>query len=169
MSMRYFCSDLHLGHDLAARLRGFDSVEEHDNFIINTLTATLNKRDILVVMGDVAMDRFALFRLLEVPCMNLELVYGNHDDEALEDYLLVFSKIHGFYKYKNMWISHCPMHPQELFGRVNIHGHLHKGASTPPIRFPYINMNWDYWARPVSLNEIKDMVSKQEDEQDRCV
>lgn len=37
---------------------------------------------------------------------------------------------------KNFWISHCPVHYQELRGRVgNIHGHLHFAELDDPRYF----------------------------------
>ncbi len=32
----------------------------------------------------------------------------------------------GMIKYNNKaWLTHCPMHPIELRGLINIHGHIH--------------------------------------------
>lgn len=45
------------------------------------------------------------------------------------------------FSYKNTWISHCPIHPQELRNRDgNIHGHLHNSI-VPDLR--YFNVNLD--------------------------
>lgn len=147
MSQVWFTSDLHLGHKLAARLRGFDSVKEHDVNIITTLMDQVNKRDILFVLGDVAMDKESLKLLSAVDCRK-KMLFGNHDEYGHEDYLKYFESLHGFYKYKGVWLSHCPIHPQEMYRcKANIHGHIHKNAGTPELEFPYINMNWDFWGR----------------------
>jgi len=105
-----FASDLHLGHKLAARLRGFDSVEDHDDSVIESLNKYCGKRTMLWILGDAAFNKSALFRLNEVPGIK-KLVRGNHDQEKLSDYCKVFDDIHGFLKYKNLWLSHCPIHP----------------------------------------------------------
>jgi len=155
----YLTSDLHLGHKLAARLRGFDSIQEHDDSIIQALQKVCGKKTILWILGDAAMNTPALYRLLEVPGRK-KLVRGNHDTAKFSDYIHIFEDIQGIIQYKSMWLSHAPIHPQEIYRcKANIHGHIHKDAKTPELDFPYINVNWDFWKRPVSLNEIKDLVT----------
>ena len=155
-----FASDLHLGHKLAAKLRGFDSVEAHDDSIINTLNKFCAKRTLLWILGDAAFNKEALFRLKEIKGVK-KLVRGNHDQEKLSDYCEVFDNVHGFLKYKNLWLSHCPIHPQEMYRvNANVHGHIHKDAVTTSIGFPYINVNWDFWKRPLTFDEIRAIVLK---------
>jgi calcineurin-like phosphoesterase family protein len=153
-----FCSDLHLGHDLAAELRGFKSVAEHDHTIIAMLQMQCNKRTVLWVLGDVAMRMESMQLLADVPGRK-KLVRGNHDKLQMGAYLKYFEEIHGIIRYDEMWLTHCPVHPQEVFRRgvcYNVHGHIHDKANTGPLKFPpYINVNWDFWGRAVSLDEIR--------------
>ena len=136
-----FASDLHLGHKLAAKLRGFDSVDAHDNSIIDTLNEFCAKRTLLWILGDAAFNKEALFRLKEIKGVK-KLVRGNHDQEKLSDYCEVFDNVYGFLKYKNLWLSHCPIHPQEMYRvNANVHGHIHKDTLRESIGFPYINFN----------------------------
>ena len=90
--------------------------------------AKLKKRDILYVLGDFIFDSekydWYIDQIKKMPC-RIKLVQGNHcslklyKEDRFELQLPLFS-------YKNYWISHCPIHPQELRDRVgNIHGHLH--------------------------------------------
>ena len=51
---------------------------------------------------------------------------GNHDQFKLEEYQKYFYKIIWFTKYKGFWLSHCPIHPNELRDKPNIHGHVHQ-------------------------------------------
>lgn len=155
----YFTSDLHLQHNLAAQKRGFDSISEHDAAVMDSLRSVTTKRTVLWVLGDVAMDRQGVHEIGALPGQ-LRLVRGNHDEYEESLYRDSFDQIHGFLKYKNLWLSHCPIHPQEMWRcGANVHGHIHKGAATPELPFPYINVNWDFWRRPVSLDEIKQIVS----------
>ena len=150
-----FTSDLHLGHALAAKNRGFSSLEEHDDSIIYTLLGICTKRSILWILGDIAWTPVALERLKEVPG-HKHLIRGNHDKCGTYEYLKIFESIHGFLQYKQMWLSHCPIHPQELYRCVaNVHGHIHKNTSSPLLPPPYLNVNWDFWGRPISLEEIR--------------
>lgn len=153
-----FTSDLHIGHKLAARMRGFDSVDAHDLVVIDSLRRNCNKKTILWILGDVCMDMSKMDMLLEVPGRK-KLIRGNHDKFNLGVYLKYFEDIHGFTKYKSMWLSHCPIHPQEMYGaKLNVHGHLHKNTSSPKLKLPYYNVNWDYHNRPISLEELRNVI-----------
>lgn len=150
-----FTSDLHLGHALAARLRGYANVAEHDAAIVETLKQQCTKRSLLWVLGDVAMRVESLGLLSQVPGRK-RLVRGNHDNFQLGVYAKYFEDVHGFLRYKRMWLSHCPVHPQEMHRvLLNVHGHIHKDALTAPIGHPYLCVNWDFHRRALSLDEIR--------------
>ena len=127
----YFTSDWHLGHKSILKYREqFKTVEEHDEAIFTEL-AKLNKRDILYILGDFLFDcenfEQYLERISKFPC-RIKLVLGNHD--SLKLYSQNIAKNIELqlppFSMKNFWISHCPVHEQELRGRIaNCHGHLH--------------------------------------------
>lgn len=143
LSNVWFTSDLHLGHSMAAELRGFNNQIEHDWTIIANLNAVVQKKDKLFILGDVAWSSAGLKLVGEIKGTK-ELVIGNHDKHTTKEYLKYFTKIHGFRGYKNFWLSHCPIHPQEIFRKKgNIHGHIHNGAATKDIGYPYFNVNTD--------------------------
>lgn len=159
----YFTSDLHLGHLMASDKRGFNDIRVHDETVLASIEVIDDKRMVLYILGDVAMNPAMLSRLKDFKCRKI-LVRGNHDVYKLSEYLEVFEEIHGFLKYKGMWLSHCPIHPQEMFrAEVNVHGHIHKDAMTKPLGFPYINVNWDFWHRPISLDEVKALIESRSD------
>jgi calcineurin-like phosphoesterase family protein len=157
LSNVWFTSDLHLGHELAAKNRGFASVEEHDAAIIYNINKVVNKNDKLFILGDLAMNKQKLEQLSEIRCRNKELLIGNHDLYQTQHYLRWFTKVHGFRKYENYWLSHCPVHPQEMYRtKGNIHGHIHKGAATHELPLPYYNVNVDFHnCNPVNFTWIK--------------
>ena len=129
--MVYFTSDLHLGHKAIPKYREpFGDMKEHDDFIINKILE-LNKRDILFVLGDFLFDGDHydeyIQRLKEAKC-RIKVVMGNHDSMKLYN-----TEEHPFeiqlplFSYKGFWLSHAPIHPQEMRNRTgNLHGHLHK-------------------------------------------
>lgn len=163
MSNIYFTSDLHLGHKAAARLRGFDTVEKHDQHIAYMLMNTLVKRDVLWVLGDIAWHPEALDILDVVPCP-MNAILGNHDNMDTQVYLKRFDWVGGAAKFKEFWLTHIPIHPQELFrAQANIHGHIHSYGATDNIGPPYINVNWDFWKRPLTLKEIREQVENWND------
>jgi calcineurin-like phosphoesterase family protein len=128
MSKVYVTSDLHLGHKNIYKYRDkFDSIEEHDDYIIDKILE-LRKQDVLLVLGDFLFDNpnfdNYIERLSKKKC-RIKLVMGNHDSLKLlkEDIVEMQSPL---YQKKNIWISHCPIHPGEMRNRLgNIHGHLH--------------------------------------------
>ena len=142
--MKYFSSDLHFNHNIIVpKYRKFSSQEEHDNIILDKI-AKLKKREILTLLGDTIFDgpryQWYIDQLNKMAC-RIQLVFGNHD--SLKLYKEPKFEIQlPLYSYKNLWVSHCPIHPSELRNRDgNIHGHLHTKDLDDP---RYINVCIDY-------------------------
>lgn len=121
----WFCSDLHFGHEKIGKFRN-EILDEGDNRnrIIQEWKDCVSKRDDVYVLGDVAftMDTVGDFADLKG---RKHLVRGNHDKLDTQVYLKYFEGVYGLLKYKEFWLSHAPIHPDELRGRVNLHGHVH--------------------------------------------
>ena len=134
MSNVYLISDLHLGHEnileFAGRYRAWaDTVLEHDRVLIERIRSVCrSKRDVLYILGDVAMGVKQLELLNEIPARKI-LVRGNHDTFQDGVYMKYFDSIQGIihkrYHGQGYWFSHAPIHPHELRGRKNVHGHTH--------------------------------------------
>lgn len=104
------------------------TVDEHDWGLISRIRSVCrNKRDHLYILGDVCMDLDKMELLNEIPAKKF-LIRGNHDDFPLEVYTKYFDNIFGLYRYKGFWMSHSPIHPCELRGKKNIHGHVHQNS-----------------------------------------
>lgn len=127
MSRVYFISDLHLGHknilNFSGNLRDGDCPIEHDHIIIAKWNSTVRKRDLVYVLGDVCM--YKDLSILDELGGRKILIRGNHDVQTTSEYLKYFEEVHGITRYKEFWLSHCPIHPAELRGKKNIHGHVH--------------------------------------------
>jgi len=83
-----FVSDLHLGHDKEFLWggRGFDSIEEYDEMIIETWKRNFNEDTIVFDLGDVCFNdpnRFKFHLLSTMPCKEHYLLWGNHNSGAL--------------------------------------------------------------------------------------
>ena len=150
--MRYFTSDLHIGDRTIARWRGFDSVEEHDRFVLSGLSR-LEPKDELWILGDVCKPNVAAVRALReaVPCERVHIVIGNHDTGAkfvtsggfaTVDYYAQVGKVaREGYKFV---MSHYPMldWDRAFHGSYMLHGHIHslsedegkEGLPVPPDR-----------------------------------
>ena len=153
----YFTSDLHLGHKNICKYRTkFTTVEEHDEYMFQMLEER-SKHDLVYILGDFVFDgeNYTKYveRLSKLPC-RIRLILGNHDSLKLMQES-IFEHREPLSNYKGFWLSHCPIHPQEMRGRTgNIHGHLHScsiGSSK------YFNVNVeDNDFKLVPLDTIKD-------------
>jgi calcineurin-like phosphoesterase family protein len=141
MAGAFFISDLHLKHKniltFAGHYRDGDTVEEHDEILIEKINSKVHKRDKLFILGDVVWKREDLSIISRINGQK-ELIIGNHDEARIDEYRKYFDKVHGFYKYRGFWISHCPIHPDELRGCKNVHGHVHMNCIMKRfLGFPY--------------------------------
>ena len=165
----WFTSDLHLGHYAAATEFRRDMAQGdpsyHDFVITENINSVVSKKDKLYILGDVAFTTQGLNNARLIQCNNIELILGNHDTFALHKYLDLGWKIHGFRQYRKMWLSHCPIHPVEMYRCLgNIHGHVHRtGITFGAIEDPrYFNVNTDVNGyMPVPLEKIEAYFAKQ--------
>lgn len=137
MSKRYIISDLHLGHNNILNFEPMRlgepliDIAEHDAVLGVRWNTTINPKDIVYILGDVAFKAKALEEFSEWNGIKI-LVRGNHDDKAEDLYRKVFSKVYGVLKVNKVWLSHAPIHPNELRGCPNIHGHVHRRVIRKP-------------------------------------
>jgi calcineurin-like phosphoesterase family protein len=129
MSRILLCSDLHLGHKNIHKYRmcgpwQFADEGEHRCWLMNALRDAFQPKDHIIVAGDVAFTREALAEFKQLPGRKT-MIRGNHDNFTTREYLEVFEEVYGLWCWKSFWFSHAPIHPDELRGRVNLHGHVH--------------------------------------------
>lgn len=125
----FVISDTHFGHTNILKYepehRPFDTIEEHDEKLIELWNKRVEPKDIVWHLGDVALKQSALGIVAR---LNGEkrLVLGNHDVYPMEDYLKYFKVVCGSAAHKGYLLSHMPVHPCQ-FGRFkgNVHGHMH--------------------------------------------
>ena len=126
MSNIWFCSDLHFGHKNIPKFRGgVESEEDNRNQIIRDWNRLVTKRDDVYVLGDAAFTMDTVKCFADLPGARKYLIRGNHDQLDTSVYLKYFTQFYGLFKYKEFWLSHAPIHPDELRGKVNLHGHVH--------------------------------------------
>jgi calcineurin-like phosphoesterase family protein len=155
----YFISDPHFGHKNILKFSdGFrgnvlsvTTITDHDDEIIKRCNAIVQPHDILYVLGDLGNN---WRRLNDINCTK-RVVLGNHDHESMKVYLsqLDDATIMPMHKFQYCWITHCPIHPAELYGKKNIHGHVH----THSVRDEnYVNVSVDMTAGyPINIKQIK--------------
>jgi calcineurin-like phosphoesterase family protein len=167
MANVYFIGDTHWGHKNICNFRTqFSSVEEHDEVILDNILSTVGKRDTLWLLGDCFFTEDSLDNLREINkhVRTTHLVLGNHDSDSgvrqnnlrtvLSEGLV--SKVGALFKYKGFWLSHAPIHDQELRGHMNIHGHTHDEV-IPDDRYVGVSCERVGYV-PVSFSRIKEMV-----------
>lgn len=121
----WFCSDLHIGHKNIAKFRLETTSEQNNRDIIKeSWDKLVTKRDLVWVHGDAGFDEESIDWISQLKGEK-RLVRGNHDDMPTTSYLRAFTEVYGLVRYKGMWLSHAPIHPDELRGKVNCHGHCH--------------------------------------------
>lgn len=176
MSNVFFISDLHLGHKNICKFRPFDSVEEHDEYIKDNILSGISKRSKLYLDGDIAFTDEAgdwiVDKLLKY-CPNTVIVLGNHDSSEGRENIIKYAqagiKLHGLTTYKDAWLSHCPIHPDEMRKKAfNIHGHTHgrfapteylgDGVYDPDKRYFDVSCeNIDY--KPIRYDQVLERIS----------
>ena len=144
MSKVYFISDYHFGHakviEFEDRCRGkvlsVDTIQDHDEELIVRTLETINKRDTLWILGDNGNEKL-LYAMLTQTRANIKYIPGNHDSITSIELLATLPnlKVAGITKWKNFWLTHAPVHPQELRGKMNIHGHNHSKVIRDPNYF----------------------------------
>ena len=135
--MNYFISDLHFGHRncLAFDNRPFNSIEEHDEAIINNWNNTVGIDDDVYILGDISWynstKTIEIFKRLNG---NLHLIKGNHDANVLKNPELrkLFVEIADYKELyiddgKSIVLCHYPIpcFKNHYYGWYHLYGHVH--------------------------------------------
>ena len=155
----YVTSDLHFNHKNILRLcrPQFKTIEEHNEYIIESFNGTVGKDDLVYVLGDVGFTPASgLVPLVRALNGRKILLIGNHDVLKDNEYLAMgFIQVcrSPIYYSSTTILSHIPV--QEALNNpyvINVHGHIHRGSLTLP---NFINANVeinDY--KPLDLRKI---------------
>ncbi len=141
----FICSDSHRGHsNLITKLstwktgaiRDFESVEHHDDTLINNINKTVGQDDILFMLGDVAfggVDNVKSF-MDKIICNERHLVLGNHDRHIKNNKNGIqscFTSIHTYLEINvdgdDFVLFHYPIKEWNNVhkGSYMLHGHCH--------------------------------------------
>lgn len=158
MTERYFIGDIHAGHDNILKWRNqFRDEQDMYESVKDNYHSVVTKRDVVVFMGDIAMTKKRLQDIKQWTAFKKVMILGNHDLERdgikVHDLFDVFDEIHGVEKKNGFWLTHVPLHPSELRGKPNIHGHTH-GTNINDFRYfnaSCENINFT----PISIQDIR--------------
>lgn len=146
MSNIWISSDWHYGHKNIVRgttdwattqaCRDFDTLEDHNNTLVNNINAKAKPDDIIYFLGDFSFggkDNILEFRK-RIKCNNIHLVFGNHDIHIRKNYndcqKLFLSCNDILYKSvgkTNFIMCHYAMRTWDKahHGTVQLYGHSH--------------------------------------------
>lgn len=181
----FITSDLHLGHDrkFIWGPRGFNSVEEHDQAIIENWNSVVGWDDEVWVLGDLVLGNSeAGCRKLNQLAGNIRIIYGNHDTNTrIQMYTNIRPTILGMglayiYKYNGytFYMSHYPtitsnLEKGENLKRhvINLFGHTHQTTNFyNDIPFMYHVGVDSHNCTPILLDDIIEDIKK---ETDKCI
>ena len=161
MSQVLFIADLHIGHRNILKYRtDFKSIEEHDNTIIENWNSVVKKKNQIVwVLGDflIKNNKYDMCKILKKLNGTIRIISGNHDNIDYYPREMIWK---GLEKKYGFWLSHAPIHPDELRGSKNIYGHVHNKIIKDD---RYINVcveNVNY--TPITLEKIREISDKNE-------
>ena len=119
MNKIYLTSDLHLCHNKEFLYggRGFNSIEEHNEAIINNINAVVDWNDELWILGDLMLNDndTAVRWLRRIECQNIHICLGNHDSRIREEIYYDRLKYDVCVAYRfeyaglTFYVSHMPM------------------------------------------------------------
>lgn len=168
MPNTWITADLHLGHKNIVEKHGrpFKTIEEHDEAIVSNFNEVVRPNDVVIFAGDVVFPQTGFDSLAKLHG-NKTLLFGNHERHKLELYLKHFKKVRTEKLFKNMIVTHIPIHQGQFkrFG-TNVHGHLHSheimlSALYPDPRYLCVSLeHTNYY--PISLEDAKKKIA------DRC-
>lgn len=152
----FFIADTHFGHRNICKYRPqFNNPTEHDEYIIKTWNETIKKRDIVWILGDMCIhnDKYDMNSLISRLNGSMRVITGNHCHLPYYNHPRIIIE-NGLVSKYGIWLSHCPIHPNEFRGKsLNIHGHVHN-KSVDDDR--YINVCCEAVNyKPISLDEIR--------------
>lgn len=161
---KFFISDLHLGHRMMASMRGFESVWEHDEHIIEAWNEVVTNPDWEVyLLGDISFHKSSvaahLFNRLNG---RIHLIEGNHDKknlksaylkerfESIQDYLEIRP---GFTEGRIILFHYPIMSWRGMWhGTWHLHGHCHGKLKNNHMR--RVDMSWECWKKPATWSEV---------------
>ena len=167
MVKEHITSDLHFLHKTIFRhdypfRRQWNNVDEMNEGLIDHWNTTVDKHDIVWVLGDVSLGnrnetREILYRLNGI----INLIPGNHDQEKIsvfKDRCTVLPRMMQ-YRYDKVLVEMCHYPIEDWYkihhGYPHFHGHTHGSLPHPGRR---LDVGFDVHGRILSFKEAFDMV-----------
>lgn len=173
-----YLGDTHLMHPGVVKDRGFETQEEHDAAVVDSIFKRCRARDSLILTGDIcwggsegfirlmregAIRNLDEYRKLKKPlpedwrpAFNIKIAQGNHDGFNMMMELVLsewISKFGSMFERNTRHGRILATHVPHLLDRwdYNVHGHLHREIRQER---EYLNSSWEQHQRPVTIDEL---------------
>lgn len=169
MGNTWFTSDWHFGHDreFIYKPRGFNTIEEMNETIIQNHNANVNDDDDVFVLGDLMLGEPDNIKYIKRMRGRLHIIRGNHDtDVRIKMYSelpnVVEIKDAMFWRFRkyHFYMSHFPvltgnLQQEHLYQMtLNLFGHTHSKEKFYEDR-PYMyNVAIDAHGKPIEIENI---------------
>ena len=166
MSNIWLTSDLHLGHDrdFVWGARGFDTLEEMEQAIVERFNSKVQPEDDVYLLGDSMLgDLEHGFELLKLLNGKKHFIIGNHDTknriakyEELTEFPILYADVIK-YKKKTFYLSHYPTEVSngDEFQTVNLYGHTHQTHNFYNDKFYMYHVGMDsHDCYPVHIDDV---------------
>lgn len=186
----FFTSDTHFNHNqpFIFNARGYNSITEHNDSLINKINELIRPQDLLFHLGDFCLNssisEFESF-IERIHCSNIYYIWGNHNSciKTLyeESIKLEYQKEIEVYPYKVGKITYLGFYneilingqlvilhhyPHQVFNGMKkeswqLSGHSHYNNPNTRIENPMkiLDVGWDGHHKPLSFNEIQKIMS----------
>lgn len=169
----YFTSDSHFRHSnilqFESNTRKFDTIHEHDEYLIKKWNSTVSPDSIVYHLGDFCLAGVSRWEeILSRLNGEIHIIKGNHDREKVlkrlkrDGYIKEYYLIGHYMKYKG-YLLHLTHYPLEIGLRprmFNVSGHVH--SHTHASKYPNtLNVGLDSpidygteFGQPIHINQL---------------
>lgn len=178
MAKTWFTSDWHFGHDreFVWKARGFNSIEEMNEAIIERHNSVVAPEDDVYVLGDLMLgDNSVGIECIKRLNGKIHIVFGNHDtntrkklyEELPNAEVLGYAAVIKIGK-KSFYLSHYPAltaNFDEPHPTVNLYGHTHQNNNFYEDRPFMFHVGADsHNCYPVEIETIRTLIKEKVDE-----
>ena len=182
--MLYFTSDLHLNHDreFVWKERGFSSVDDMNEVLIDNINSIVREKDTLYILGDIMLNKSKQDNSVEmfnkIVCNDIHIISGNHDTD---DRIKLYNTLPGIkevctaktmkYGKYHFYLSHYPTFTGNLNDKaltqilICLYGHTHQKSNFyNDIPFMYHVGVDSHNGMPVEINDIIEEIKSKVEE-----
>lgn len=155
----WFTSDCHFTHRLMLKTRNFNTLEEHDEIIMQNWNKNIKKLDEVYFLGDFCFSTQARAQnIFDRLNGRIYWIRGNHDNpKRIPSGYVWFKDVYKFkFDKQIIWLSHYPhmSWPHSSYKSLHLFGHVHGTIPMQEGRCSF-DVGMDAWnLHPISLDQV---------------